>query len=101
MLNCYAMLNTRLTEGAVEVTIEIVASSPKALELAQTLQDKSAQSKKYPFDDLNAGQSFRLPLADANVASLRALASRKSRNGKTFKVIVHEIEGLVEVARIS
>jgi len=83
------------------VTIEIVESSPQALELAQSLQDKSAQSKKYPFDDLKPGQSFRMPAADANVASLRAIASRKSRKGVTFKVIIHEQAGVVEVARIS
>lgn len=83
------------------MTIEIVESSPAALKLAQELQDKSAQSKKYPFDDLNAGQSFRMPLEGANVASLRAIASRKSRGGKGFKVIVHETEALVEVARIT
>jgi len=82
------------------VTIEIVESSPQALELAQALQDKSAQSKKYPFDDLKVGQSFRMPLADANIASLRAIASRKSRNGASFKVILHESTGVVEVARI-
>lgn len=83
------------------MTIEIVESSPAALQLAQALQDKSAQSKKYPFDDLKVGQSFRLSIADANVASLRAIASRKSRNGASFKVIVHETEGLVEVAKLT
>lgn len=83
------------------MTIEIVESSPAALQLAQALQDKSANSKKYPFDDLNVGQSFRMALADANVASLRAIASRKSRNGLSFKVIIHETSGVVEVARIS
>ena len=83
------------------MTIEIVESSPAAIQLAQALQDKSANSKKYPFDDLNVGQSFRMKLADANVASLRAIASRKSRNGLMFKVIIHEGEGLAEVARIA
>lgn len=82
--------------GTIEVTIEIVESSPQAIELAN-----ENKAKKYPFDELKVGQSFRLPLADANVASLRAVASRKSRKGASFKVIVHDASGLVEVARIA
>lgn len=83
------------------MTFQIVESSPEARELAQALQDKSAQSKKYPFDELQPGQSFTMQLDDANVQSLRSLASRKSKKGLSFKVIVHEAMGVVEVARIT
>jgi hypothetical protein len=76
------------------MTIEIVSSSPKALEAAKA-------AVRYPFDKLEVGQSFTVPAADCNVASLQAIASRKSKKGVKFKVIRHDDLAVVEVARIA
>ena len=56
--------------------------------------------KKYPIDDLQPGTCFTLPKAEANVKSLKTLASKRSVNGKVFKVIVHDNPAVVEFARI-
>lgn len=80
------------------MTIEIVSSSPKALAAAK---QGVKNNPLYPFDKLEAGQSFTLPVADCNLVSLQVIASRKSRNGKRFKVIRHDELNLVEVARVS
>lgn len=86
------------------MTAKIVASSPAALELAKNPDAAVKGRKAYPFDDLAVGQSFTLPLADANLSSLKVIASRKNKDGaKKFVVIEHETQTppLVEVARIA
>lgn len=57
---------------------------------------------KYPIDELNVGQCFVVPVAEANEVSLR-LTSYKvgKKSGKKFCVIKHKDYGLVEVARIA
>ena len=77
------------------MTVQIVASSPKALEAGESNERK----EKYPFELLEVKQSFTLALEGANLASLRTLASRKSKNGKRFVVVVHQEHSLIEVAR--
>ena len=72
------------------MSIKIVASSPAALELAKNPEAVKTKRVSYPFEDLEAGQSFTIPKADANVASLRVIASRKSQKDKKFVVIEHE-----------
>lgn len=69
--------------------IEIIQPSPEALEAAKELGAKF-QEKRYPFDELETGKSFRLPKAEANIQSLKTIASRKSKNGSKFIVQVHE-----------
>lgn len=76
---------------------EIVPSSPKAL----ALKSQPKANTLYPFDALENGQSFTVKLEGANLPSLQAIASRKSKNGKQFRVLRHEDLQVVEVARIA
>lgn len=82
------------------MTIEIVESSPQAIELAKQPQERPGLAV-YPFNKLEVGQSFRLKLSEANVASIQSLCSRKSKKGKTFKMVKHEDIDVLEVARIA
>ncbi len=84
------------------MTIQIVASSPKAAEVDEH-KGEAVGAVKYPFNELAVGQSFTLPKAGANVKSLRTRASQVSVNGKRFVVVVHDdlTPPLVEVARRS
>lgn len=80
----------------------IKESSPKAAVLAKEGQQRTNKSV-YPFDDLNVGMSFVIPLEEANCASLRAIASRKAKDtSKKFIVVKHDdlIPPVVEVARV-
>ena len=81
------------------MSVQIVASSPKALEAGEVIERK----EKYPFEQLEVKQSFSLQLSEANLQSLRTLASRRSKGGKRFVVVVHDdvTPPLVEVARIA
>ena len=81
------------------MAIEIVTMSPQAEAFAKAKAKSLALV--YPFDDLQAGQSFTVPKAEANLGSLRAIASRKSKGEKRFVVIKHEELGVVEVARVA
>ncbi len=84
------------------MTVEIVDSSPQAVELSKKREPSSMRKdQKYPFGELDVGKSFRLPLADANLNSLQVLCSRKSVGGKRFIVVKHETIGFVEVARLA
>jgi len=78
--------------------------SPVAAAIAKGEAPKPAKSsqftKKYPIDDLQPGTCFTIPVAEANVKSLKTLASKHSKNGKEFTVITHEEMGVVEFARI-
>jgi hypothetical protein len=85
--------------------IEIKPFSPKAAEL-QTKNEKSATkglayNPIYPFDKLEVGQCFTVPISANKEASLQVIASRKSKKGRTFRMIKHENLGIIEVARIA
>jgi len=80
------------------VPINIVPSSMAA----QAIADKKKNSdSKYPFGELEVGQSFTVPIAEANVNSLRVMCSRKSKGGKSFTLVVHQDPPVVEVARLA
>lgn len=82
------------------MTIQIVASSPKAAEV----KPESAEvvgKVKYPFAELGVGQSFTIPKAEAKLRSLRTRAGQMSKDGRVFVVVVHDDLQLVEVARRS
>lgn len=79
------------------MSIQIVASSPKAIEAAK--EKTLLNNVSYPFNDLEPNQSFTLPKDEANLKSLQVIASRKSKSGKQFVVVVHDDLSLVEVAR--
>lgn len=83
------------------MSVQIVASSPLAAELAKNPDAAGKGRKSYPFDKLQVGQSFTLSVDEANVASLKVIASRRSKDGRKFVVIEHEAPPLVEVARIA
>ena len=78
--------------------IQIVPSSDKMKEDAPK---ELIRKEAYPFDLLEVGQSFTLQKEEANLASIRTIASRKSKNGKRFKVEIHEEYSLVEVGRLA
>lgn len=80
--------------------IEIVDSSPLAVELAKTVV-ATPKATRYPFKDLQVGKSFTVPIAEANVASLQSLCSQRSKDGKVFKFIRHDDMGVIEVARVA
>lgn len=81
---------------------EVKDMSPIAKEFKEDPAKGEAHKikQKYPFDGLDVGKCFTIPVADARLSSLRSIASRKSVEGKKFKVVVHESMGLVEVARL-
>ena len=79
---------------------EIRKSSPAAL-AGEHFQNRDI----YPFDDLNVGQSFFIPLTETTEAALRVIASRKNKqyaDAKRFSVIKTTKDGAIyfEVARI-
>lgn len=78
--------------------IEIVSSSPQALDAAK---NGVKNSKTYPFDKLEVGKSFTIPYDECNLQSLQVITSRKSKGDKKFKMIKHDALQVVEVARIS
>lgn len=79
------------------MAFEIVASSPKAQELAKKANEPS--NKIYPFESLEVGQSFTAKLAEINWKSLRVVCSQKSKNGKKYLFVKHDELGVCEVAR--
>lgn len=83
------------------MSYQIVASSPESKRIAENGHERKSEPR-YPFDELNVGMSFTLPLEGANVASLRAMAHRKSKTDKRFVVVCHPdlAQPLVEVARV-
>lgn len=85
----------RLIGWSKTVSTQIVTSSPKAAEVG------SKKNTKYPFSELEPGQSFIVGMADLNLKSLRTRATQMSVNGKKFVVIVHDDLSpiIVEVAR--
>lgn len=86
------------------MAIEIVSSSPQALELMKRAGEKHASIRIYPFDKLEVGQSFTVPIADGIYQSLHAIASRKGKQ-QTKKFVIVKHEGMTppsfEVARIA
>lgn len=94
--------------------VVICQSSPKAEEYAlKFVAEKEKQEKPkvkqnviYPFDDLEVGQSFTLPLDGCNWKSLRISTYHKnardrSKEGRHFAFFKHEEINLCEVARIA
>lgn len=75
------------------MAVEIVGNSTNAQALV-----KSAPRGSYPFEKLQEGQSFIVPLDQANVRSLRTRCSQLNANGKRYVVVVHP--NVVEVARL-
>lgn len=76
-------------------------SSPLAAEAAAKAPSVGKTNRSYPFDRLNVGQSFAVPMDGANIKSLRTRASQKSVLGKRFVVVTHEDMGVYEVARVA
>ena len=74
-----------------------VPSSPESDQPAATAASRFVG--KYPFDDLPIGQSFLVPLAEANIRSLRQLVRRNNKDGKRFVLVVHKNHNVVEIAR--
>jgi len=76
---------------------EVLASNAGRAEAADVRKPRGS----YPFAKLNEGQSFAVPIGEANVHSLRTRCSQLSVEGKRFVVYVHEGVGLVEIARLA
>ena len=90
-------------------SFEIIASSPKALErinpsIVGTAKPASSikhHLSKYPFNQLEVGQSFAVPIGSVNSSKLRVITSQASKRlEKLFTVVQHKELELYEVARI-
>jgi hypothetical protein len=77
----------------------IVQSSPESKKPERKKLFNGNYALKYPFAVLERGQSFTIPLQEANIKSLQALCRTYSKEGKRFIVVLHEQAQLVEVAR--
>ena len=76
-------------------------SEYKIIKSSQRAISEGRASIKYPFADLNVGQSFIVDLKEAKVSSIRSIASILSKGGeKKFRVIRHAKEHILEVARL-
>lgn len=79
---------------------QIVQSSPLAAQAQPPSASTGLNLVPYPFDDLSIGTSFTLQLDTVNMKSLRQVTRRRNAKGnRTFVIVVHEAENLVEVAR--
>lgn len=78
------------------LNVSIVTSSP-------TMLSKIAgKSSKYPFEKLDVGQSFTVPVEDGVESSLRVQCSTYGKkHSKVFRCVKHKSQGLLEVGRIS
>lgn len=91
------------------MTYAIIECSPKArtkivsFEDAIGVEDEAThQRQKYPWPLMKIGQSFTVPLAEGNEASLRnGAAQYAKKTGKKFTVIRHGEYNCFEVARIA
>lgn len=91
------------------MSYEVYESSPQAKARIESETDcfgleepQPNRRSKYPFGQLKIGQSFAVPITEANENSLRGGASNygKKIGGKKFTVIKHASHGVFEVARI-
>lgn len=81
--------------------VQIVESSPKAAEAAES--KKAKREEAYPFEQLEVGQSFTVPLAECNWKSLRVITyqrNAKYKGEREFAFVKHDDLKLAEVARI-
>lgn len=93
----------------LEMAYEVIECSPKARGKIASFEDAigtetelSHQRSKYPWPLLKIGQSFTVPLAEGNEASLRnGAAQYAKKTGKKFTVIRHGEYACFEVARIA
>lgn len=77
--------------------IKIVPSSPKS----QTKRKPASMANKYPFRDLQVGESFIVDLATCKEGSIRSVASILSKGGELkFTVCRHVEDNVLEVARL-
>lgn len=75
-------------------------ASQRAIDAAMA-PNKSEGRVSYPIDDLDVNEGFAIPIDKANLPSLRSLASRKSKDGKKFVVVIHEDTRNVEFSRVA
>lgn len=88
--------------------IEFRQSSPQATQARENKERRNGPDPMYPFKELEAGQSFTVPLDECNWKSLRALVYKQNRlyrNGhgeqdREFVFVKHDGLNLAEVARI-
>lgn len=82
--------------------VQIVASSPKAKEAAET--KRKTRGEMYPFEQLQVGQSFTVQLDECNWKSLRIITYKRNakfKGEREFTFVKHDYLNLVEVARIA
>lgn len=91
------------------MSIKIMQSSPQAVAVMNgEPKPQAVQPIKYPFDELEKGTSFTIPLDECNWKSLRTVVYQRNAKyrradgtcDKEFLFIKHDDLGLVEVARI-
>jgi|WetSurMetagenome_2_1015567.scaffolds.fasta_scaffold104786_5 hypothetical protein len=81
--------------------IDIVETSAKALQESETKKPGAIVGKViYPFLQLNTGQSFIVPISEANQKSLYMLCRYHSKHNKRFIMVKHKELNIIEIARI-
>jgi hypothetical protein len=81
--------------------IQIVESSPKAAEVIE--QKKAKREETYPFEQLEVGKSFTVPLDECNWKILRVITYQRNaryKGEREFAFIKHDDLKLAEVARL-
>lgn len=84
------------------MAIQIVESSPKVKEASETKREQ--RGEMYPFDQLQVGQSFTVPIDECNWKSLRIITYKRNakyKGEREFAFVKHDDLQLVEVARIA
>lgn len=83
------------------MAVSIVESSPKVKEVKKNKQEQ--RGEMYPFEQLEVGQSFTVPLAECNWKSLRIIVYKRNakfKGEREFVFVKHDDLQLCEVARI-
>lgn len=83
------------------MSVLIVESSPKAKEVTESKREQRAEM--YPFEQLQPGQSFTVPIDECNWKSLRIITYKRNakfKGEREFAFVKHDDLKLVEVARI-
>lgn len=83
------------------MSYQIVQSSPQAMNSNEAIERKS--TKDFPFDSLEVGQSFLVPLNDFAEQSVRNAASKAGKKlSRRFSVVKHSApHNVFEVARLA
>jgi hypothetical protein len=91
-----------IVESSPQAKAKIIPHKPGEPEPKPAVVGVLHHRAKYPFDHLNVGFSFTVPLAEGNETSVRMTAhGHGKKRGTKYSCIKHAEHGLLEVARIA